>query len=52
MYFNMLSEYLLGDEGYGGGPSGNTGSGCGCLVFLILSAGIIFARKYGLGDWI
>ena len=52
MYFNMMSEYLLGDESYGGGPSGNKGTGGGCLVFLIVTAGALFVCKYGLGNWI
>jgi hypothetical protein len=40
MGLNMLSEFLLGDEDYGGGPSGN--AGCG-FVFLIVGAGVLFA---------
>jgi len=45
MGLNMLSEYLLGDEGYGGGPSG--GTGCGCVVLLFFVGGALFACKWG-----
>ena len=47
MGLNMLSEYLLGDEGYGGGPSGTTG--CGCVVFLVFVGGAVLACKWGWG---
>lgn len=38
MGWEMMSEYLLGDEDYGGGPSGNTG--CGCLVLIVAGIGL------------
>ena len=47
MGLNMMSEYLLGDEGYGGGPSGN--AGCGCVVFLVFAGGALFTCKWGWG---
>lgn len=45
MEFNMLSEYLLGDADYGGGPSGK--AGCGCLILLAVGVGTILACKCG-----
>lgn len=45
MGFNMLSEYLLGDTDYGGGPSGK--AGCGCLILLAVGVGVVFACKWG-----
>ena len=47
MDLNMMSEYLLGDEGYEGGPSGSTG--CGCVVFLAFVGGALFVCKLGWG---
>ena len=47
MGLNWLSEYLLGDEDYGGGPSGNTG--CGNVVLLVLGIGAVLACKWGWG---
>ena len=44
-----MSEYILGDEDHGGGPSGQTG--CGILILIAAGAaiGLFFACKFGSG---
>lgn len=49
MGFGMMSEYLLGDEDYGGGPSGETGCGFFILIGVGAAFGISLAGKFGSG---
>lgn len=45
---SMMSEYILGDEDYGGGPSE---SAAGCLVFIAVGLGALIAGAWGISSF-